>query len=164
MSESQRGEHVDARVPRARDLDLVDDDHDHVDLDHAWDEVRQMRRIPPMWRITLALLLLLMGTPVSALQSTVTWTDNSPGASNPTAETGFRVERRDGPDTAAWVAVGSVAANVTTFGQTGLATGTRYCYRVIALSGTGESAPSPVSCGTPDTPLPASGVTVIFAP
>jgi hypothetical protein len=112
----------------------------------------------------LVLLLILLATPAWALQATVTWTDNSPGGSNPTPETGFRIERRDGPDTAQWVTQGTVAAGVTSFNQGGLATGTRYCYRVIALGATSNAPPSPIACSTPDAPLPASGVSVIFAP
>jgi hypothetical protein len=117
-------------------------------------------------RVAIVLISLGLWLPSAAwaLQATVTWTDNSPGANNPTAETGFRIERRDGPDTAQWVAQGTVAAGVTTFNQTGLATGTRYCYRVIALGATSNAPASPIACSTPDAPLPASGVSVIYAP
>jgi hypothetical protein len=117
-------------------------------------------------RVALFLISVLLWLPsvAWALQATVTWTDNSPGANNPTPETGFRIERRDGPDTAPWTTQGTVAAGVTSFNQTGLATGTRYCYRVIALGATSNAPPSAVACSTPDAPLPASGLSVIFAP
>lgn len=111
-------------------------------------------------RILLLTLLLTLFAPLSAwaVQATVTWTDNS------SDETGFRVERRDGVDANPFVAQTTTAANVTTFNQAGLTLGTRYCYRVLAVNAFGDSAPTAVVCGTPDTPLPASGISVIFAP
>jgi hypothetical protein len=122
-------------------------------------DMRRMRH-----GLALGLALVAGAGPAEALQATVTWTDNSPGANNATVETGFRVERRDGPDTAPWVAQATVAANVTTYNQTGLQAGVRYCYRVIALGATSNAPASPMACSTPDAPLPASGLSVIFAP
>lgn len=101
--------------------------------------------------------LVLTAVPAWALQATLNWSDDG---QNPT-----RVERRDGVDANPWVAQGaSVPAGTTTFNQTGLVLGTRYCYRVIKTNAFGESAPTGPACGTPDVPLPASGLTVIFAP
>ena len=37
----------------------------------------------------------------------------------------------------------------TAYSNDGLLSGTGYCYRVTAISGTGESAPSAEACGTP---------------
>ena len=34
----------------------------------------------------------------------------------------------------------------------------------VAFNGFGDSVNSPIACGTPDVPLPVSGVSVIFAP
>lgn len=113
-----------------------------------------------MWNKYGLAVLALFVTPALALalQATVTWVDNS---SN---ETGFTVERRDGVDANPWNAQTTTAANVTSFNQTGLVVGTRYCYRVIAVNSFGSSAASPEACGTPDVPLPASGVSIVFAP
>ena len=105
----------------------------------------------------VALLALLFTTTAYAVQATLTWTDNS------TDETGFKVERSN-VSTGPWVLQTTTAANVTSFNQTGLVSGTQYCYRVIATNTFGDAAPSNVVCGTPSTPLPASGVIVIFAP
>jgi hypothetical protein len=114
--------------------------------------------------LVLLVLIGLLGTPAWALQATLTWTDNSPGSANPTVETGFRIERREGPDTAPWVTQATVPANTTSYNQTGLTAGTRYCYRVIAIGAAGNAPPTPAACSTPDAPLPASGLSVIFAP
>ena len=111
-----------------------------------------------MKRLWLAAALLML-SPLSAwaVQATLTWTDDG------SAQT--RVERRDGPDTEPFVAAAPVlAAGVQTFTQAGLAIGTRYCYRVIKTNAFGDSAPLGPACGTPDAPLPASGLSVIFAP
>jgi len=106
---------------------------------------------------TVVLSLCFVGS-AFALQATVTWTDNS------SDETGFRVERRDGVDANPFTVQTTTAANVTSFNQAGLVLATRYCYRVVAVNGFGSAAASAIVCGTPDAPLPASGVSVVFAP
>ena len=108
-------------------------------------------------------MILAFAPPASALQVTLTWVDQTePDPAN--EETGFLVERRDGVDANPWIAQTTTAANVTTFNQTGLTLGTRYCYRQIAINAFASAAPSTPMCGTPDLPLPASGGTMIFAP
>ena len=94
-----------------------------------------------------------------AVQATLAWTDGATG------EDGYRVERRDGPDTAPWVSQGTVAADMTTFNQSGLALGIRYCYRSIAFNGFGDTtAAPPEGCGTPDLPQGGSeNLTIILA-
>jgi hypothetical protein len=62
------------------------------------------------------------------------------------------------------VSQGTVGQNVTAFSQPGLALGTRYCYRIVATGSVGDAAPSSEAWGTPDAPLSAKGVTIIFAP
>jgi len=66
----------------------------------------------------------------------ISWTDNSE------TENGFRIERA--PDVAGapgtFATVGTTAANVTQFLDTGLTDGTKYYYRVTALSLAGPSA------------------------
>jgi len=54
--------------------------------------------------------------------------------------TGYRVERQSA--FAAWTAVGTAGAGVTTFTDAGLAEATSYTYRVIATNAAGDSAPS----------------------
>ena len=107
-------------------------------------------------RSLLLAALLLLPAAAEAVQATVSWTGD--GASQ------ARVERRDGADTNPFVAQGTVASGVASFNQDGLALATRYCYRVVQFNAFGDAPASPVACGTPDVPLPASGVTVIFAP
>ena len=110
-----------------------------------------------MKKLCVVLFVLLLPTLAFAVQATVNWVDASAD------ETGFKVERStDGQVT--WVIQSTTAANVTSFNQAGLTLGTQYCYRIIAFNGFGDAAASNVACGTPATPLPASGVVVIFAP
>jgi len=94
-----------------------------------------------------------------AVQATLTWTDGATG------EDGYRIERRDGPDTAPWVSQDTVGTGVTTFNQTGLVLGTRYCYRSVAFNGFGDTtAAPPEGCGTPDLPQGGSeNLTIILA-
>jgi len=73
----------------------------------------------------------LAGTADSSTSVTLTWSD---GSSN---ENGFSIERRNG---STWSQVGWVAANVTTYRNTGLTAGTAYSYRVLAFNGYGNSA------------------------
>jgi len=65
---------------------------------------------------------------------TLGWTDSS---SN---ETGFRIERRQGAG--AYLTVGEVGANATTFADRNVVPSTAYTYRVIAFNGAGDSTPS----------------------
>lgn len=75
-------------------------------------------------------------TPAASTQIILNWQDNS------TDETGFRIERRDGPGSN-FVGIGSVSANATNFTDNGpLPGGTIYYYRVIATGNDGDSVPS----------------------
>ena len=78
----------------------------------------------------------LSATPASGTRINLAWVDNS---SN---ETGFRIERA--PNVAgapgSFVQIASVGANVQSYGNTGLAVGTTYWYRVRAYSTVGNSA------------------------
>lgn len=76
----------------------------------------------------------LTATTMSSTRITLGWTD----AAN---ETGYRVERALN-GSGAFAAVASLSPNVTTFGDTGLAPGTSYSYRVVAFNASGDSAPS----------------------
>jgi len=111
-----------------------------------------------MKKLILVLALLLgYAAAAEAVQATATWSDDG------SAQT--RVERRDGVDANPFVQQGPLlAAGVQTFNQAGLVLGERYCYRVVKINDFGDSAPLGPACGTPDAPLPASGLSVIFAP
>jgi hypothetical protein len=69
----------------------------------------------------------LSGTVISTSQIDLTWTDNSPG------ETGFKIERETGSG-GTYSQIATVDADVTTYSDTGLSVGTRYCYRVMAYN------------------------------
>ena len=114
--------------------------------------------------VLLVLAALLLATPAFALQATVTWTDQAePDSAN--EETGFRVLRRDGVDANPFVQQGAdLGANVTSFNQSGLVLGSRYCYKVVAFNALGNAPDSNIACVTPDAPLPASGVVITVAP
>ncbi|MBN1127347.1 MAG: fibronectin type III domain-containing protein, partial [Chitinispirillaceae bacterium] len=78
----------------------------------------------------------LAATVNSRSQITLTWKDNSPN------ETGFRIERALSGGSFSQIA--TVGANVRTWVNTGLATGTTYQYRVKAYNSLGTSGPSNV--------------------
>lgn len=93
----------------------------------------------------------------SSTQITVTWDDVSD-------ETGFRVERSPN-GTSGWVDVsGNLAADTTTYVDTGLTCNTRYFYRVVAFNGAGDSAPSTVVDATTFACAPPSGRSVYPSP
>ncbi len=73
----------------------------------------------------------LTGTITSSTEINLTWTDNSNN------ETGFKIERKIG--SGAYAVVGTVAANITTFNDTGLAPSTAYTYKVCATNSAGNS-------------------------
>jgi len=87
----------------------------------------------------------LVAAPDSSSAVGLTWDDHA------TDETGFRIEMRS-PLTGAWTEVGLAAADTETFIVPGLVSERPYTFRVIAVNGAGESAPSNSSSATP---LPA---------
>lgn len=76
---------------------------------------------------------------VSATRIRVTWRDNSAN------EDGFRVERRLGGGQ--WTTAGTVERNVTSFVDTGLASGDVCEYRVLAFNALGDSDYGPIAGG-----------------
>ena len=116
----------------------------------------------PSWRATPASPLPAMSTPSVTAASTsttiaspakgkppggsltLTWTDNS------TSEDGFKVERCTGMGCTNFTQIATVGANVTSYADTGLASGTRYMYRVRAYNAAINSAYSNI--GTAKTP------------
>ncbi len=97
----------------------------------------------------------LTAAAISTSHIALTWTDNA------TNETGYRVERStDGFNTTTTTGLG---ANVTSYPDTSVTPGTTYLYRVIAVNGTGDSAPSNTASATtlPQPPATPSGLTAI---
>ena len=97
----------------------------------------------------------LTATAASYSQINLTWTDN---ANN---ETGFKIERS--PDGATWTQIATLAANVTTYSDTGLTASTIYHYQVRAYNGVGDSTYSNMASATtqalPAPPLAPTGLT-----
>jgi Fibronectin type III domain len=93
----------------------------------------------------------------SATNSTInlTWTDNSAN------EQGFNIERAPdaGGVAGTYTQIASVAANVTTFSNTGVQINVRYWYRVTAYNGVGSSAYSNEASAILATPNPPGGLT-----
>ena len=84
--------------------------------------------------ISLLSLAALIGTRESgAGELTATWLDNS---SN---EVGFAIERRAGT-TQTYNQIATVAANITSYNDSGLVDGDTYCYRVFAFNTAGQFA------------------------
>jgi titin len=99
----------------------------------------------------------LVATPFSGTRIDLAWTDNSASE-----EQGFRIERAPDVDGApgAYTQVASVAANIRTYSNTGLAIATRYWYRVRAYNAVGTSDYSnDASTTTLAPPVAPSGLT-----
>lgn len=82
----------------------------------------------------------LTATAASSGQINLSWMDNS-------TETGFRIERSSssgGP----YTQIATVGANVTTYANTGLSSGTTYYYKIRAYNANGNSASSSVASAT----------------
>lgn len=75
----------------------------------------------------------LTTTVLSATSTRLGWTDNSPD------EMRFRIERTPNGQSA-WVELGAVGANATTYTDNTMVSGTLYQYRVLADNGNGRSA------------------------
>ncbi len=101
----------------------------------------------------------LTATAISDTQIDLTWTDN---ANN---ENGFKVERHAGDGN--FVLIATLAANVTSYSNTGLSASTTYTYRIFAFNDDGDSGFSNEAAATtaPPPPPPAapSGLTAIAA-
>jgi hypothetical protein len=84
-------------------------------------------------------LLSWQGLAVAA-QLRLNWSDNS------TNENGFEIERRTA--TTAFTRIATVASNINTYTDSGLADGTQYCYRVRAYNSNGSSSYTSEVCAT----------------
>lgn len=90
----------------------------------------------------------LSATAAGTSSVNLNWTDNS------TNESGFRIERSSGGG--AFTQVGTVAAGVTSYSDTGLTAGTTYAYRVVAWNNVGTSAYSAPAYATTAAPAPVA--------
>jgi subtilisin family serine protease len=84
----------------------------------------------------------LVAAAVSNAQVNLAWVDGS------TNESGFKIERCQGTNCGNFAPVATVAANVTSYQNTGLAAGTTYTYRVRAYNNDGNSAYSNTAAAT----------------
>ncbi|MGH7598227.1 MAG: fibronectin type III domain-containing protein [bacterium] len=96
----------------------------------------------------------LTATGVSSVQINLAWTDN---ANN---ETGFKIERKTG-GSGNYAQIATVAANVTSYSNTGLVNNTQYYYRVRAYNAGGNSNYSNTANAKPKfgTPAAPTGLT-----
>jgi hypothetical protein len=104
----------------------------------------------------------VVSVPTSGTRIVTTWSDNS------SVETGYQVERRvyTGAAWGSWEAMGSVAANITTFANPGLVPGVMYQYRVRACGLVGCSpmvSASPVTAPTPPAAPAAAAAEAVTA-
>ena len=100
---------------------------------------------------------------ISSSQIILSWVDNADN------ETGFKIERCTGTGCSNFVQIASVATNITTYADSGLAPDIVYSYRISAYNAAGNSGYSNTAMGTtlpspetlPETPynLLAIGVT-----
>jgi hypothetical protein len=74
----------------------------------------------------------LTASTISSSEINISWTDNS------LDETGFKIERKTGVG-GTYSQIATPAANVTTYSDTGLTSGTTYYYRVRANNAAGDS-------------------------
>jgi len=72
----------------------------------------------------------------------ISWTDKS------TNENGFKVYRWDGKSSTTVVKIGSLSSNSTSYTNTGLTSGTQYCYYVAAYNDAGETKTTSYKCAT----------------
>ncbi len=91
----------------------------------------------------------LAATAASSSAINLSWTDNS------TNETGFAIERKTGA-TGTYAQIATVAANVRTYSNAGLAANTNYYYRVRAVNGTVYSSYSNEANATTRPATPAA--------
>jgi hypothetical protein len=84
----------------------------------------------------------LAATVISRSQINLSWTDNADN------ETGFRILRCKGSTCTNFVLIATVAANVTSYANTGLTANTTYRYRSYAYNASGNSGYSNVATAT----------------
>ena len=111
----------------------------------SWSSASQAKQIIPQIQLYPTVTVPaapsnLTATAVSSGQINLAWTDN---ANN---ETSFRIERS--PNGSSFTEIATVAANITSYNNTGLAGSTTYFYRVRASNSGGNSAYSNTTSAT----------------
>jgi hypothetical protein len=96
-------------------------------------------------------------TAASTSRVDLAWTDN---ANN---EGSYEVERSTTGIAGSYTLLATLPANSTTYPNTGLTSGTEYCYRVRAVNGVGASGFAGPACATTATPLPPADPTALTA-
>ena len=86
------------------------------------------------YALVMAAATNLTATAVSSSQINLNWTDNT------NQETGYKIDRKIG-SSGSWVEIATVAANVTSYSNTGLSANTTYYYRVRAYSNSTTTTP-----------------------
>jgi len=99
----------------------------------------------------------LSATVTSPTRIDLSWTDNA------TDETSYRIERCTGASCTSFAELTTKAANATSHSDTSAAHSTTYRYRVIAVNGNGDSAPSNVATATTPAPPPPAAPTGLSA-
>ena len=97
----------------------------------------------------------LTATAASSSEIDLSWTNN---AAN---QTGFTIDQATNSDFTQGLTTVTVAANVTTYSETGLSSNTTYYYRVRATNANGDSANTSTASATTQNTIPAapSGLT-----
>jgi len=90
-----------------------------------------------------------------ATRATLTWTDRT------SDETGFKIERCQGAGCSAFAEIGQVGANVTTYADSTVCSGTSYTYQVRATRNSTPTYDTPYS--TPATGTPTAVAAVLTA-
>ena len=91
--------------------------------------------------LCLSFLAGLAWSGTAEAQLTLQWTDNSDN------ENGFKIERKTGAG-GTFQQVATTGANATSFPDTGLGSGTTYCYRIRAFNTAGDSPYTNEACGS----------------
>ena len=90
---------------------------------------------------------------VSSTRIVLDWADKS------TNESGFKIERREG--SAPFTVIDTVAANITSYSNSGLDANTTYNYRVMAYNGFGNSAYTNTATGKTEIAPPMGAITTL---
>ena len=93
----------------------------------------------------------LSAVAASPTEINIAWTDNSDN------ETGFKIERS--LDNLNWQLIQTVAADLTSYADSGLLENTKYYYRISATNSQGDSATTSTNTTTPGAATPANNPT-----
>ena len=95
----------------------------------------------PLLIVCLSVLAAIAWSGPAEAQLTLQWTDNSDN------EDGFKIERKVGAG-GTFQQIATTGPSAISFADTGLASGTTYCYRIRAFNTAGDSSYTNEACGT----------------